>query len=199
MNYEKMTIDQIEKDIEANISMTKEAQKLTVEGLLYLKTSNRFKENKRYAKSSFYDYISDRFAISTAQWMKMQIPFAKFPEETMEFGPGIVNRAIAKCGNIKAKKVMNDLMTAKEKGTLKRSRIIQMIDDNAKPEIKKAYTDWRAMYEAEVHAHEKTKAELKAALEEIDRLEDQIAKLKPTAQRFSEMRQIFERPVEVRV
>mgnify|MGYP003436705980 FL=1 len=161
--------------------------------------SGRYKENKRYEKATFYNYINDRFNIRTNTYMEMQMAFIKFPKETREFGVGVVSRVMRDCGAVKVKSVLEKLNSAPEasKTILKRAKIEEIIQSNSKPKpIKKEITDWRLMYETELRNHEATKTKLHEALMTIRELNNQIKKLKMTAQRITDIRAIIEKPVQ---
>ena len=197
--FDKFSINELETKVEESAKDARDAQKMQIEVLFYLKVSGRYKENKRYEKSSFYNYIEDRFNIRQGTYMEMQVAFIKFPNETREFGVGVVARVMRDCGAVKAKSVFEKLNTEKERTltTLKRAKIESIIQSNAKPKpIKKEITDWRLMYETESRAHEETKEKLKEAYSTIRKLQDQINKLKVTAQRITDIRTIIEKPVQ---
>jgi hypothetical protein len=197
--FDKFSINELETKVEESAKDARDAQKMQIEVLFYLKVSGRYKESNRYEKSSFYSYIEDRFNIRRGTYMEMQMAFIKFPKETREFGVGVVSRVMRDCGAIKAKSVLEKLNTAQEtsKTILKRAKIEGIIQSNAKPkQIKKEITDWRVMYETESRAHEETKVKLKEAYSTIRKLQEQINKLKVTAQRITDIRTIIEKPVQ---
>jgi len=196
-----LPISDLESYVDNCIVDARVAQKEMVEVLLYLKVTGRYKENKRYERATFYQYIEDRFNIRKGTYMEMQRAFAKFPQETVEFGVGLVSKVIRQCGPVRSGKVLADLLKAKEtaKTELKRAKIEKIIQDNTTRRIKKSFTDWRAMYEAEAAAHQKTKDDLSAAYARINELEEQVVRLERTAERYSEIRRVFEQPIRCEV
>lgn len=71
-DLQKMTIDEIESRIDGNIAKARTADQYMIESLIYLKTSGRYKENKRYERATFYDYVQDRFNLTRTKYMEMQ-------------------------------------------------------------------------------------------------------------------------------
>jgi len=152
--------------------------------LIYLKTSGRYKENPRYANSSFYQYIDDRFNLRTNMYMEMQTAYVKFPVETIKYGIGLVCKIRRECGPIKAQKVFNligDSETNLNK-ELKRDRIEKIIRAHSivKRKEHSEKVDWKSLYEDEVAKHEKTKLMLKEANRIIIEKNAQIERLKKT-------------------
>ena len=129
--------------------------------------------------------------------MEMQTAYVKYPDQSIEYGIGLMARIIRECGGaVKAKKVLNEMDDAKKqlKRGLNRAQIDKIITKHATPKIKKHVTDWKAMYEAEAKAHEATKNNLKIAIARVRELEGQVARLKVTAERISDIRAIIEKP-----
>ena len=127
--YEKTTIGDLERQVEEQNRLARGAQKEMIEILIYIKTSGRWKENKRYERATFNTYIFDRFSIRPGTFMEMQAAFVKFPEQSIEYGVGLVSRVIRECGRVKAKAVLNELdeTKGKLKTELKRAKIEQII------------------------------------------------------------------------
>ena len=195
--FASLSITDLEARVENCVIGARAAQKEMIGVLLYLKVTGRYKENKRYERATFYQYIEDRFNIRKGTYMEMQRAFAKFPQETVEFGVGLVSKVIRQCGPVRSGKVLAELLKAKEtaKTELKRAKIEKIIQDNTTRRIKKSFTDWRAMYEAEAAAHQKTKDDLSAAYARINELEKQVVRLERTAERYSKIRHVFEQSV----
>jgi len=195
--FDKFSINELETKVEESAKDARDAQKMQIEVLFYIRTSGRYKENKRYEKSSFFKYIDDRFNIRENTYRENERAFIKFPKETREFGVGVVSRVMRDCGSVKSKSVLEKLNTALESSTtiLKRAKIDSIIQSNAKPKpIKKESMDWKAMYEREKAAHESTRQSLKVAIAQVKELEEQIAKLKVTAEKVNSIRMIFDKP-----
>lgn len=170
--YAKLSIQEIETRIEGS------ATDLIVL-LIYLKTSGRYKENKAYERTTFYDYCWDRFGVNRSTFMKMQKAYVKHPEETKKFGPGKVIDALDRCGPIRGAKALNEMAQVEASGknldSAKKEKIIQKYEN---PTIKKTYIDWRAMYENEAASHEKTKKDMEETVSKLKELEEQNEKLK---------------------
>ncbi len=191
--YDALTIAELEGSVEKMFTLSRESQKEMYCVLEYLRTSNRFKENTRYKKSSFWEYLEDRFTIRQGTYRENVRAFVKFPDFAVEYGTGLVTAIEGKCGNLKTAKVIAEIIKeeAAHKKPLNRMAIQSIIDKHAKPRIEKVITDWKAMFESESARHEITKNNLKIALAEIKELHEQVEKLKATAQKFGEMRDLF--------
>jgi hypothetical protein len=176
--FTNMNIKELETHVETFVAFARSAHAEMVAVLLYLKTSGRYKENKTYERSTFYDYLSDRFGISKNAYMNMQRSYAKYPQETKELGSGIVCMALDICGPLKAKKALQKMIEINAKTKISRAKMLQIIRENAIPRIEKKNVDWRAMYEVEAAAHSETKNALRSAMAEINELQEQISRLK---------------------
>ena len=198
-DLQKMTIDQIESRIDGNIAKARTADQYMIESLIYLKTSGRYKENKRYERATFYDYVQDRFNLTRTKYMEMQAAYIRFPKECKSEGVGFVARVMRRCSSQNAAQAMAHINRAKAgaKKELKFEKIEAIIADHT-PKIEKKFTDYKAMYAAEVAAHAKTKEALKAAMTRNAELEEQNEKLKLTAARFKDMREMLQAPFVAR-
>lgn len=192
--YGSKTIGELEGIVKGNQQLSREAHAEMYHILYYLETSRRYKENKRYAKEPFKVYVDDVFGIRYNTYLDNRKAYVLFPEESTQFGPGIVSRTIRECGKAKVKEVFQDVNKLEEvkKKVVPRAKIDEIITKNQNPNrVVKEYTDWRAMYETEKLAHDKTKEQLRAAHKKITDLEKQIVKLKSTASMVSRMRKVL--------
>ncbi len=193
--YDALSISDLEGKIEKMFTLSRESQKEMYEVLEYLRTSGRFKENTRYKKALFWEYLEDRFTIRQGTYRENVRAFVKFPSHAVEYGVGIVTKIDRVCGSKKIGKVMEEIAkeAATHKKPLNRASIESIIQKHrARRAIKKAITDWKAMYETEKAAHEKTKAALKVAMTAIKERDEQIEKLKNTAAKFNKVRTILD-------
>ena len=181
-NLEKKKIEAIETEVERLNQSSREQLKEMYEILEYLRTTNRFKENKAYKKSSFWTYLQDRFAIREGTFRENSRAFLKHPQESVEYGVGLVAKVQRVCKPEKIKPVFEQIKTeqSKRKTPLNRQRIEEIIQSNAKKseKIQKTITDWQAMYNAEMIAHEQTRENLRDAMDTITMLKKQIERLK---------------------
>jgi hypothetical protein len=194
--YDKNTINELEVMVESKTKESRNAEKEQIEILFYLKTSGRYKENKRYERATFYDYIEDRFNIRRGTYDKNQLAYLKFPDASAEYGVGLVSKVITMCSAKHTPKVLGIIEDARKsaKRELNRAKIQSIIENNRiLPKIEKKVTDWKTMYEREAKAHESTKRELKKAIERIKELTDQNEKLKVSVGRYSDIQEIFEK------
>lgn len=191
--YKDLTINQLESKVESMDELSRQSQKEMYECLEYLRHTNRFKENSRYKKSTFWNYIEDRFTIREATYRNNVFAFLNYSDFAIEYGVGLVNKIAKSCGRIKINKVIDEIKK-EEKATkqpIKREKIENIINKNSTPKIEKTITDWKAMYEAEKSAHEATKQELKKAMGILKEKEEQIGKLKASLNRFKPLYDFF--------
>lgn len=194
--FEKVDIGTLEKMADDARSQSRIQQKEFVEILFYLRISKRWKENKRYAKSSFWIYIEDLFNMRRNTYMENERAFVKFANETVEYGVGLVAKIDRACKSTDVKKVFQEIDKAKDgKMSLSRDKIEKIIDKHRDPEkAKPDRKDYKTLYIREVEAHQRTKDALKDALKQIEEMADQIRKLKETAKVIGAMRKVLERP-----
>lgn len=195
--FSKLTIGDLEKLAKGKQVNARENQRGLIEILIYLKTSGRWKENRVYAKSSFWAYIEEQFCIRKGSYHEMQRAFIKFPDESLSYGIGLVSKVDRKCGPLEVKKVFSEIDKAKEAKPITRKIIEKIIDKHRDPEREKTIIerkDWKAMYVREVDEHNKTRQALKEAEEEIAKLQEQIERLKATATLVSKMRKVMGGP-----
>lgn len=195
--YEKLKIDEIESKIETAFKSSRESQKEMYMMLYYLYTSKRFRENPRYKKASFDSYLNDRFTMRMGTFREGVRAFSNYADFAVEYGAGLVTKISNTCGFKKVSKVISEIEKEEKqhKIPMTRMKIEAVIQKYAKPKIEKKITDWHAMYEAEAAAHEQTRIALGEARLTIKELNDQIRKLKVTAERITDIRAIIEKPV----
>ncbi len=193
--YDSMTIADIERKIKELSVASRESMRDMYFALEYLRISNRFKENPGYKKAVFWQYLEDIFTIREGTYRENVRAFLKFPDESAKYGVGVVAKIDRVCGCAKAKKVMDEIRQKTElsKKPLPRSTIETIIQKNRMTtKIEKTITDWHAMYEAEKIAHQQTIESLKVANAIIYDLNDQIVKLKATARKISNIREMLD-------
>jgi hypothetical protein len=188
IEYEKLTLPDLEQRAKTLRQDSRQAQKEMYHILQIIRRYSRFKENPKYAKSSFWVYLEDQFMIQKRTYEAVVIAYEKYPNESLEFGPGLVSKILKECGGItKAKKVFAELRTksASHKKPLSRAKIEEILQEFRSPieKIKKEITDWRLMYETERIAHDKTRNELQQMCNAVLEQEKQIVKLKRTIER----------------
>ena len=195
--YEKMKIHQLEQEARSLLAKSKSSIIEAAKILRYLQQTNRYKENERYKKERFKVYLEDQFGIrygTYQEWVRA-LPFEK---EASKYGVGLISKTIKSCGAVETKKVFAEVGQLEEvkKKLIPREKIDQIIVKHQSPKymaaIKKEHTDWKAMYQAEMTAHEATKQRLIEAKNRIAELEDQISKLKVTASIVPQIRKIME-------
>jgi hypothetical protein len=192
--YDTLSIVELEKRVEQNHLLSREAQKEMYVMLEYLRTSNRYKENPRYKKSSFWEYLEDRWTIRQGTYRENVRAFTKFPDFAVEYGTGLVTAIEGSCGSLNTAKVIAEIMAAEatHKEPMKRMSIQAVIDKHAKPRITQEKPDWRVMYKDECARHEQTKKALKVAMATVTGLQQQVERLKRTVDTFERVRDVFE-------
>lgn len=200
---DKKSIVELEAAVKNNLSSQKSAIMEATKVLSYLRTTKRYKENKRYAKEQFETYLEDLFGVRMGtfrEWMRA-IPFEA---EARAFGIGLVSKTLRQCGPVGAKKAfmeVSKIEDVKSGKSIPKAKIEQIIVNNRDPRRMAAYerkvsTDWKALYVAERTAHDATKQRLAEATHMIDLLNEQVERLKDTATIFDEVRSIFDRKFE---
>ena len=175
-------------------NLSRENQKEFVEILIYLEATKRYKENKLYAKASFYVYIDDRFMLRQATYREMKRAYVKWPEAAIKHGVGLVSKIERKCGTLEMNKVLSEIEKVEEHKPIKREVVEKIIHKHRDIEKEKKLIDrkdWKNLYIREVEQHNKTKEALAEAETKIQELEEQVQKLKQTASVVSRMRKII--------
>lgn len=202
LKYDGIPLQEIETKIESLYTSSRESQKEMYEMLDYLRMTKRFKENTVYSKSTFEDYLEDRFTIRMKTFRENVMAFSKHPEAAVSLGVGVVSKIRRLCGTTKTKKVIDEIQKAGEnrKTPLPRANIETIIRKNADPKKleKRQHSDWKAMYEYELSMHEKTKESLRHAMARVKELEGQVERLKMTASMVTNIREIIGRQSEAR-
>ena len=157
--------------------------------LFYLETSRRYKENKRFKNASFDDYLNGVFAIRYGTYFQWRKAIIKFPEHVKNHNIGLVNKVINRCGPMRVDKVFSEIEKTAKKYAIDGPRVYDainsVIDKNSinREPIKKETTDYKAMYEREVEAHNHTREMLLSEKNKNAELTDQIKRLKASLKR----------------
>lgn len=122
--YDKKSIDEIEKIADRSCQLSKESRKKFIEVLYYLQFTSRFRENKLYKKASFKDYIYDQFHLRETSYHNEKAAFFQFPDEAVTIGPGVITKARQKCGALKVKKVLAEIVKLPKQTPEKINKII---------------------------------------------------------------------------
>lgn len=199
--YDSRPIMDVEREVEESKSLHQTAHEEMILALFYLERTARFKENPRYAKSSFANYVKDRFGVSWNAYQRARVVYVTMPEEAREFGPGLVGSVVARCGSGVAPKVFSDIRAAQEKRKteMPRAEIEKIVDKHAERHQKSVMARRKSLKatkpEKRTAARPLTYAELeqrKIALEqenaelraELAQKKDQIEKLLATIESF---------------
>jgi hypothetical protein len=191
--YSKQTIAELESVAKTSLTNMKEAQIEMISVLYYLKTTGRFKENKRYAKSSWTTYIEEFIGMRSGTFDEHVRAIINYPEEVKKHHIGLVSKISAKCGAAKAPKVfteINKLIEASHKeGPAIKDKIDKIINANLKyPVLTKTHNDWEGMYKREMAAHDVTRRELAEANIKVKELTEQVRKLKDSLLKLNKLK-----------
>lgn len=191
--YSKQTITELESVAKTSLSNMKEAQIEMISVLYYLKTTSRFKENKRYSKSSWTTYIEEFIGMRSGTFDEHVRAIINYPEEVKKHHIGLVSKISAKCGAAKAPKVfteINKLIEASHKeGPAIKDKIDKIINANLKlPMLTKTHNDWEGMYKREMTAHDVTRRELAEANLKVKELTEQVRKLKDSLLKLNKLK-----------
>lgn len=178
--YAGKKIGDIEREIRENRGVSFEAQREMIFALSYLRTSGRYKENPQYRKSSFEAYLKGQLNMRMGTFLESERAMIHYPTEAKSYGVGLVAKVHRKCGAQKEKQVFKEIKESQGKEPIKQAKIEAIIQKHSPaPKPKAPVVDWRARYEAEAEAHRETKKQLKAALEQIEKLKATVMELRP--------------------
>ena len=197
MQYEQMTITQIESAVRKALAKSKSSIIEATKLLRYLQKTNRYKENIRYAKEQFKLYLDDQFGIRMGTYMDW-VKALPYEKEAATYGVGLVSKTVKICGAKGAKRAFTEIAALEDvkKKCVPREKIDDIIakhvDPKRKAAAKKVHNDWKTQYIAEVKAHEVTKQNLRKSHETIAAQAEQIRKLKRSAEIMLEVKRVME-------
>lgn len=191
--YDHQTIVELESVAKTSLSNMKEAQIEMISVLYYLKTTSRFKENKRYSKSSWTTYIEEFIGMRSGTFDEHVRAIINYPEEVKKHHIGLVSKVSVKCGAAKAPKVFNEINklieSSHKEGPAIKDKIDKIINANLKyPVLTKTHNDWEGMYKREKLAHDSTKETLAEANRKIVELTEQVRKLKDSLLKLNKLK-----------
>ena len=209
--YDGKSINEIEKEVKLNKTLSLKAKKVVTFALLYLRNSGRYKENPMYRKSSFENYLLGFHNIRINTFMEDARAFSKFEKESLKYGVGLVSKIHRKCGAKKEKMVLAEIKEAEKslKTPIKRSKIEIIIQKHTAPKAPLVKQDYKKLYADEVRCHEITKQKYADVAQELKKAKEQIEKLKATVLELRPLRDMKkailpfissdEQPIEHRV
>ena len=184
-------IGEIEQSIDNDHQTSFISQRQMIFALRYLKNTKRYKENPTYKNSAFETYLTDRFNMRWGTYKELEYAFVKLPAEAIIYGPGLITKISRICGRIKIKQVTDKIKNAAAnlKQPIKRNKIESIIREYALPGKEKIpmlqKRDYEALYDREKRAHLETKDKLRAAYEQIGRLQRTIKLLRDSEIRIN--------------
>ena len=107
--YDNLPITRIMSMARESYDLYQEARKDFYSILKYLERTNRYKEDKRYKKSSFKTFISNEYGLDYARYQRTSIVMERFPDAVAEHGVGFVEKAYNKHGDINTPKVLETI------------------------------------------------------------------------------------------
>jgi len=129
--YDGATILTIENMATTAANRALSHRKIFIEILFYLERTNRFRENKRFKKATFGQYISDLFYLRYGTYFVERNAFAKHSVEVHTLGIGVVKRIQEKCKTNKLQTVFGAIKNLGAKAT--KIQIDKIIETHAKP------------------------------------------------------------------
>ncbi len=136
-HYDKLPLEKIESVLSDLNTAATGARKQFIFGLIYLRTNGRYREDKRFSKSSFDDYLKDRWMIHPTTLQNEYKVFGRHPKAADKYGPGVVNKIGRNCGDKKVAPIIKliDKMTEKAPTKDHRKKIDKIISKNLLPSI----------------------------------------------------------------
>jgi len=133
--YGSKTISELETTARDFLKNHHEQRAQFIEILSYLHLTNRFRENTRYRNSSFNEYIKDKFNMLYTTYTNERFAYLKYPEQTEEYGSGLIIKIRKDCGVDKVDKVIETMKVEEgnKKTPLKREFISKIIKRYSKP------------------------------------------------------------------
>ena len=77
--------------------------------LYYLERTKRFREFSVYRNATFSEYITNKFNLRYGTYNKERFAFIAFPEETIKWGAGLINKIKEICGADKVRTVIEQM------------------------------------------------------------------------------------------
>jgi protoporphyrinogen oxidase len=181
MNLEVKSINEIEQEAFKYQTNYVEARREFIQIMLYLEQTERFKENPKFKKASFSEYLRDQYGITYHQYYTERIAYGKYSDKVDEYGFGVVNRIVKTIPKEKQPKVFSvlDKKRKSRKTELSPAEVDSVTKSFQKKRKKKKVPTPSQMKKSEL---EKEVTDLRAycnALEkEREELYAQVAKLK---------------------
>lgn len=182
--YDGKKIDDIETEIKDNKTLSIEARKVAIFALSYLRITGRHKENPTYRKSNFFNYLFDYYNIREHTFREAEKAFLNYPEESVKYGVGLIAKIGRMCSDsVQTRKAIKDIVNADKelKTPIKREKIDSILNKYARPKKDKPQQqvlDYKRLYFKERDDHAATRAELKKAMEQIQKLKKTVSRLK---------------------
>ena len=131
-HYDEKPIEELE-DLASNATTAWfENGILFINMMFYLERTRRYKENKRFAKSTFEEYIRIRHGLQPKKYYRDRLAYVNYPQETKEYGVGFVEKVKRKCGVLNFPKVVKDIKKAeKNKEPLVQQEINEIIEKHS--------------------------------------------------------------------
>lgn len=182
-------ITEIEDLIKSNLNQIRMFLKGAIEALFYLERTGRFKENPRYKKSTFADYIKYEFSLNENGYHKLRFAFFTYPKESLKYGPEVITAIQSHCGTAKIKKVLAVIEKKDKelKHQIVNEQIKEIINKHALPkQLPKSKVDFEQKYEIERKLRVETDGRYKKAMEQIGRLKPAYIEIKEKYKKATE-------------
>ena len=190
--YKTMSISDLEMECQSCQGAEMAARKRFIGILGYLKITKRYRENVRFKQASFGVYLEQKFYMSERKFNDERLAFNQYADRCQETSVATVVKIIKKVPVLNHYKVFDKIVRAKKKanGEISQYRVEKIIDQfTPTPKAKPGGKTIRE-YEAEIVDLKArlmdAEATIKGQEEQIERLENTIAKYKGAQSRHSE-------------
>jgi len=178
--YDKLTLSQIEVGIKTDGKDLIALDKRMIGKLWYIKYTFKWRDDPRYKKVSFGSYLDDKFKIREATFDEKLRIYAKYGEDALDLGVGLISKIKKKCGVLKTPTVIKEIkLKAKRlKNPITRLQVEEVINEFKKPEkIKPHKVDWRYRYEMKNKEHVEALEVMAELAEQNSRLKKRVKEL----------------------
>ena len=138
--YDGKSLAEIETALSKHNNTSLESRKQFVIGLNYLRMTVLYKQDKRFSRASFEEYLQGRWMMGLHTFNRESLILINYTEAAEKHGIGTINQIMHKCGKSKLKPLIKevDKIATQSKGRDYREKVDRLIEKNLKPAVKKA-------------------------------------------------------------
>jgi len=183
--YSGLQIQQILNILDDRRKNWQESRKAAIELLYWLEQTNRYRDDARYAKSTFRQFLEYHCGMTYQEYFEARLACIAFPEQTERYGYGTIKKAKRLAGIKNLGKVIKKLDRAAEShdGVLTREQIADTLAPLKKK--KKAaksglqdQKDYEALYKQEKRINVQLMNENAELRKAVNELEERNARLR---------------------